>query len=190
MLTINYKPKTKSPRGFTLIEALVSMFIFIVTIAAVSQLFAKAFSAYNYEKATQKDLESAQFAMNAMAKSLRTSTVASVTPTAIKFFDYSQGICFRYAVNGGNLEMAQGNFSPVNDCGSYSLQSQAQTTVVSGVSGGGFTMVASSPGPPVDAVNPQRVGKVTMYLQVKSGTAAPATIQTSVSLRDYGTAGL
>lgn len=174
--------RSKNSAGFTLIETLVSMFIFVLVVASVSQIFTRAFSGYRYEKSTQESLESAQFAMNTMAKELRTSSiVAFVSTTDIKFIDYSQGKCFEYQITAGTLTMAyRDGVTKVADCGGSYGDS---TIVASGIVGGRFSVVSS---------NATQVGRVTISLQVGGATASAqkSNIQTSVSLRDYNVSGV
>ncbi|MFA5986221.1 MAG: prepilin-type N-terminal cleavage/methylation domain-containing protein [Parcubacteria group bacterium] len=62
-------------KGFTLIELMVSIFIFLIIMTAIVGIFARQIQAYRNARVSQNDLENAQFAMNYMAKTLRTATV-------------------------------------------------------------------------------------------------------------------
>lgn len=170
-----------SYRGFTLIETLVSMFIFVLVIAAVSQIFTQAFSGYRYEKSVQTDLETAQFAVNTMAKELRTASISSSSSSSIKFIDYSQNICFDYEITGATLTVAsKTGVKIVDDCGSGGYGSS--TVVSNGITAGSFSVIPS--------VKSSTVGRVTISLQIGTGLTHRANIQTSVSLRDYANSGL
>ncbi len=65
----------KKRKGFTLIELMVSIFIFLIIMTAIVAIFARQIQAYRHARVSQGDLENAQFAMNYMAKTLRTATV-------------------------------------------------------------------------------------------------------------------
>lgn len=187
MLNTKYQiPNTKC-RGFTLIEATVSMFVFVLMMAAVTHVFSRAFSAYKYEKAVQSDLEAAQFALNTMAKELRTSSVSQLfwySLSSIKFYDYSQGLCIQYTRSGTDLKVGKySTFATANDCFAAGISSDH--TVATGITGLSFIGSVSN-----GTAGSQAVGKVTILLQVDSGTASPTNIQTSVSLRDYQNVGL
>jgi len=175
----------KVSAGFTLIETLVSMFIFVLVIASVSQIFTSAFLGYRYEKSVQIDLESAQFAMNTMAKELRTaSIVGTPTTSSIKFIDYSQGTCFDYEIVAATKTLtvaSQGGVTKPGECGSYG----SPTIIANGVTGGNFLATKSD-----KAGLPPVVGKVTISLRIGTGLTHKADIQTSVSLRDYANSGL
>lgn len=173
--------RSKKSAGFTLIETLVSMFIFVLVMASVSQIFTKAFSGYRYEKSTQESLESAQFAMNTMAKELRTASISSSSSSLIKFIDYSQNTCFDYEIIGTTLTVESKAGTKVADCGSGGYGASA--VVASGIVSGSFLAVSS---------NTMQVGRVTISLQVGGATASAQTsnIQTSVSLRDYNVSGV
>ncbi len=171
----------KRYQGFTLIETVVSMFIFVLVIAAVAQIFTQSFSGYRYEKTVQNDLESAQFTINTMAKELRTSSIVSFSASSVRFIDYSQSMCFDYEITGTTLTVAsRSGATTVSDCGSYG----PPTVVARGIAGGVFNVTKSQ------SSSPQRVGRVTVSLQIGTGATHQANIQTSVSLRDYGNAGL
>ncbi len=65
----------KRQRGFTLIEMMVSIFIFLLVMTAIVQIFAQQIRAYGRSRTVQGDLENAQFAMNYIAKTARTASV-------------------------------------------------------------------------------------------------------------------
>lgn len=179
---------SQNTTGFTLIEVLISLFIFSIVMTAAMQIFASAYSGYRVTRLVERDIENAQFAMNALAKSLRTSSVVSGDGTvqALQFFDHSQNKCFRYRISGGALEMASGASAGVAACNTASLVSF--TAVTTGMVTGSFRVITSTPigGPPT------RVGKVTIALAIAQDGATHnnARLQTSVSLRDFGNIGL
>lgn len=191
------KLQATSLRGFTLVETLVSMFIFVLVIATVSQIFVSAFSGYRYEKSVQTDLETAQFAMNTIAKELRTASIvapsSASTVTSVRFFDYSQNKCLGYRINGGGLEMAQSgtitlttpNDTPADAINACTISSLSPYSVIaSGIKGGSFSIIPSNKDTKV-------VGRVTFSLQIGTGlTLHQANIQTSVSSRDYANSGI
>ena len=169
-----------SRRGFTLIEMMVSLFIFSLLMPVVAQIFSTAFTGYRSTRAVQHDIENAQYSMNVIAKELRTSSVvsASGSQTSVKFYDHSQGICFRYRVSGGQLEMASAASTDVADCTAKVLP--ALVAISTGTINGSFQVTPSVGGAM------KQVGKVTISLEVYDDTAHRARIQTSVSLRDFG----
>ncbi|MFZ2187610.1 MAG: prepilin-type N-terminal cleavage/methylation domain-containing protein [Candidatus Moraniibacteriota bacterium] len=174
----------KQYQGFTLIETVVAMFIFVLVMAAVSSVFTQTFSGYRNEKIVQGDLEAAQFSLNTMAKELRTASVVKFGVDYIQFYDHSQASvkCFRYRIDGASLEVARADVADVGACNSASFA--GYTIVASGIVGGKFAVIKSS-----DSA-PQKIGRVTVALRIQTGTVTPANIQTTVSLRDYGNAGL
>lgn len=181
--------------GFTLIEVVVALFMFSLLMSSVSGIFANTFLGYKAARASQRNTENAQYAMNAMAKELRTSSIASSTAAAVKFYDYSQNICFSYRIRNINpsesyLEVASASPTPIPDtaaaklswCNLASLGSY--TIVTTGVVTGNFSVIPSS------AVAPVSVGKVTISLQIAEGTKYAARLQTTASLRDYSYTGI
>lgn len=187
--------------GFTLIELLVAMFMFVILMAAISQIFTTAFSRYEDASAVQWNLERAQLIMNTLSKELRTSTVATAAGAhqSIQFYDYSQSACLRYRLNNDVLQVARNpdtGSDAVKNCQDNAISNF--TDLVNGVNGS-FEVVPSDPQsgtPPAGGT----VGKVTIALEVRRGAliavegdsnpAHRVHIQTSVSLRDYSYVGL
>lgn len=168
-------------RGFTLIEALVAMAVFSLMMASVTQIFSTTFLGYRNTRAVQRDIDNAQYSLNILAKELRTSSivVGSGNVSDVRFYDHSQGKCFRYRVNGGNLQVASADTTDTASCLSASLS--AFTTISTGVVTGSFQVTPS-------AAN--LVGKVTISLDISEGSTHHARIQTSVSLRDFSVSGI
>jgi hypothetical protein len=165
----------------------VSVFIFAIIMMAVSQIFISAFRGYNYTRAVQRDLETAQFAINTLVKELRTSSVVSASgvQTFVQFIDYSQSICFKYRVSGSSLQVAKkADIKTFDSCRSIAFASGNFTTVSTGKVTGNFYVIPSNP-----AAGSKKVGKVTTSLVISEG-AHMARIQTTASLRDFGYIGL
>lgn len=186
MFTTNHKLQAASCKGFTLIEVMVSLAVFLIIMLAMSQTFTQSFAGYRNVKAVQRDVENAQFALNLMAKELRTSSIVSASSggaltSAVKFYDYSQGLCLEYRINASALQVAKAAVATFNDCVAASLGSYA--TVTTGTVTGGFIITPS-------VISPQSVGKVTVSLEISEGPNHTARIQTTSSLRDYGYIGL
>lgn len=192
-------PKGRSyKKGFTLIEVVVALFVFTLLMSSVAGIFSGTFSGYMAARSSQRDTENAQYAINAMAKELRTSSIASPaaagTVSMVRFYDYSQDICFSYRIQNGNLEVASVAPSDptllptaadkLNFCVSPPGGMGAYTTVTTGVVSGSFVVTPSS------TAIPASVGKVTIALRIAEGTKHEARLQTTASLRDYGLTGL
>jgi prepilin-type N-terminal cleavage/methylation domain-containing protein len=98
--------------GFTLIEVMVALFVFLIIMLAMSQTFTQTFAGYRNVKAVQRDVENAQFALNLMAKELRTSTWSA--PRLQRWcFMISQSICFEYEIAANQLTVAKEDGLPV-----------------------------------------------------------------------------
>ena len=178
---------SRSYQGFTLTEVLVSMFVFTIMMTSVSQIFSTTFLGYKNIRAVQRDIDNAQYSLNIIAKELRTSTMTNPTTgtlvnrTDIQFFDHSQNRCLRYRISGGSLQVASAAAADMSACSALTLSSF--TTITTGVITGSFRVTPST-------ASPLRVGKVTLSLDISEGSTHHARIQTSVSLRDFGTIGL
>jgi len=86
-----------------LVEMIVSVFIFSILMMMISGTFVGFYKNYSKQKKVQKDIENAQYILNFMAKTLRTSYIAnsSASPfdlsvTSLDTYDYSQGRCIQY----------------------------------------------------------------------------------------------
>lgn len=181
--------KICSAQGFTLVEILVALFIFVILMVGVSQIFGAAFFGYRNTRAVQKDLENAQFTLNSMVKMLRTSTV--VSPAAsntnrVRFYDYSQGLCIEYWIDGGNktLSVISASTSDSDQCKLANFPAGSFAPLTSGNVSGTFVLTPSD-----GTSSPKVVGKVTVSLQIQEAQTHAARIQSSVSLRDYGNVG-
>lgn len=175
-------------RGFTLIEVLVSLFIFSIMMVSVSQTFAQAFSGYRNTKAIERDLANAQFALGIIGKELRTGSVVNPTGSNqnsqfVQFFDHSQDKCIRYRINNSNFEVASAAAADVPACATLTLASF--TVISTGTVTGSFRVTSSATvgGPPT------RVGKVVIAFDIAEGTHH-AYLQTTAALRDFGNIGL
>ncbi len=70
---------TKTKKGFTLVEMMVSIFIFMIIMTAIVGVFARQINAQKKARVMQGDLENAQFALNYISKTLRTATIVGDT---------------------------------------------------------------------------------------------------------------
>lgn len=182
-------PQTQ--RGFSLIEVLISIFIFGIIMTAASVVFGRSVESYRHARASQQILEDAQFAMNRIAKSLRTSSVIQLGAggRSIIIYDYSRdgGACVRYRFTGGviteEVEPLNYNTDDILRCGpgiftSSTTRADLTTLPVTGQ----FAAQSST--------YQTRVGKVSMVFVMTDVTGAPVRLQTTVSLRDYDVSGL
>lgn len=189
--------KVKKMSGFTLIEMIIAIGVFSVMSVAIAGAFTSGFSSYSDTRELQRNVETAQYALNTLEKLLRTSTVVSAAGTnvqAITFYDYSSARCFRYRIiSGGSASslMAQwfqtpDPFGPLNPCTTASASFPASAAVTSGYVTGGFTIVPSD-----KLSTPKKMGRVTVNLSVKadSGATIESRIQATSSLRDYSYVG-
>lgn len=180
-----YSRKEKR-KAFSLIEVMVSLFIFTIVMVATSQIFVQTFASYRYTRNLQRDIENAQFLMAILSKELRTGTIvapngATSRASSVQFFDHSQQLCLSYRFSGGGLEVASTSVGSANTCNSTNFVTSNYKMVSTGTVTGSFDITPSSS-------SPRTVGKVTTALLIKNGTHQ-ASIQSTVSLRDYGPEG-
>lgn len=171
--------KTGREKGFTLIEVIVAMAIFVISSAAISGIFSNIYLSYRKAKTIQADLEKMQFSMNLMAKELRTSSIASTTAdTQVRIYNYSQGKCFTYEFSGTNLQVSEKTPVGANDADKITACANdsdygAAVNLARGITTGKFEVVNSV----ANLVS----GKVTVFAEIDGSVK----IQTTVSLRDY-----
>ena len=191
----------KMKKGFTLIEMIIAIGVFSIMSVAIAGAFTSGFSTYGSTRELQRNVETAQYALNTLEKLLRTSTVVSAAGTnvqAITFYDYSSARCFRYRVISGgptSYLAAQWFQTPdpfgANPCVTASASFSASAQVTSGYVTGGFTVVPSDKEIPADDGDPKAMGRVTVNLSVKASSTATteSRIQATASLRDYSYVG-
>lgn len=200
-----YKREKFSVRnGFTLTEVLVALFVFSGMLVAVSGVFGGFVKNYRAVKEIQKNLENAQFAMNYLAKTLRTSTMlapgslpatvgtAIASSSDIVTYDNSQDKCFLFEFAGNNLtkRVKDGPFlSPYSECmagGGYSDAEDMIYEVGTEITTAGrFSYPIRTNN---DATSDWNIGMVTISMDVGDNLLDKKDlvhIETTVSLRDY-----
>lgn len=190
-----FKVKGKNKNGFTLIELMVAMFVFALVMVTVSMVFVNFFNAYKKIRVAQSNAESVQYALNLMAKTLRTSSIispssANSTSPVIVTYDYSQGVCVKYEIVSNELRAKKVSAleNQKNNCVNLvGVTSSADKFVGGYIGGGSFYSTPSSP---------STAGMVTVSLDVCSASGCSGNLnnrvrlQTTVSLRDYKIMGL
>lgn len=192
------REKKRTPgvsRGFSLLETLLAIFIFGLVMTSVTMYFANISKANRNSKLLQQNLEDTQFAMNRIAKVLRTSAVVDPPPiasngiqsrTEIRAYDFSQSLCIEYKFFGNEMieRISSDTFSSGNVlewCEDPLRNFGADQKLVSADNGaslsGTFAVVPSNDSPPI-------AGRVTMNVTITRGNLS-STAQTSVSLRNY-----
>jgi Tfp pilus assembly protein PilV len=172
-------------RGFTLVETLIAMLLFTLIVVMISGVFMTFLKNYVVVRNLQRSTESAQFAMNLMAKTIRTSQVAPQVDTAyIDLFDFSQSRCLRYTVTAANIitvaYTTDASPASITACTFNTLQTPQEITAPETNVGGFFSVQPS---------NSTALGLVKIVLTARAANQdTPAlVIQTSVSLRNAGT---
>jgi len=144
-----------------LLEVMVAVFIFSLIMIAASYIFVKAFQGYRNARAIQKDLENAQYTMNLMAKTIRTSSIISSGTDYVRIFDYSQTAgngCIEYRFNNSENKIKAGSTHTTDKAsctGSTSITLSDLSNVY--VDKAVFSVVKSESG---------KVGKVTISMKV------------------------
>ena len=167
--------------GFSLVEMIVAMAVFLIIITATLASFASVMNARKKAGEIQKNLSSGRAAMEQMAKNIRMSSYlegSGATSAYIRMFNNSQSRCMGYRFLGGALEAAIGSYiadpSTVNSAtcdnpGSY-------YPIVSGINlTGKFKIDRTNVVP-----GSLSVGKATILMKMGDDY-----LQTSVSFRDY-----
>jgi prepilin-type N-terminal cleavage/methylation domain-containing protein len=190
--------KIKNKRGFSLLEVLAAMFIFVLIMMAVSMSFSSLFGGYSSAKSIQKDLENAQYSMNLMAKSLRTSSVinsCASSPcniTDITVYNYSKlsGKCERYVFTGGKIRHGYATNAEIDSDKTKCLSTTVANGLLTDLTSNNISNAVFSVVPSNDTAGSEVLGKVTISMKISGARNDVAKIQTSVSLRSYEEAGL
>jgi prepilin-type N-terminal cleavage/methylation domain-containing protein len=189
--------KKYSRKGFTLIELLISIVIFVIMMVGITQIFFSSFQSYNKNKMIQRDLESAQQALNLIAKTLRTSKIkfpvadTAVGNSIVVFDDSHTGNkCIKYSLDNGRIR-EQSTADTEAACSSGSAFPANYTYLTDSLNVFVNTLNFAT-----TLTTTSKMGKVTINAAACPTVAACAAgndkinIQTTVSLRDYSNAGL
>lgn len=171
----------KNKHGFTLIEILISSAILFLIITGVVVFSIQTIEAHTKSRAMQNAIENARFAIEGLSKRIRTShNVSKISDQKIKIVDNVSPIEYTYNFDGSELTV-QEDSGPIQD-----LVGGANNIDVTGR----FYVV------PTDAVTPDNNNqrgfvRISMTITYSNGSGNPAesdsvTIQSGVSLRDYG----
>ena len=185
--------------GFSLLEVMVAMFVFTVVMLATVAFFGTTVASYRNARAIQQDLENAQYAMNLMAKTIRTSSIGTCNiPNSSKLcvYDYSQSQCIIYKLSSSSLQKGSGSPTTPDDvstCPFSTIESGGMNNMTGDVFINNLTFAPILSSSTV-------VGKVTISMEIcppNSDNTACSTreqdrvkIQSSVSLRDYNISGI
>jgi prepilin-type N-terminal cleavage/methylation domain-containing protein len=167
--------------GFSLVESMISIFLFSLVAVLLSGVFSNFLKNYLTAKKTQMSAESAQYAINLMSKSLRTSSVISTGSFPLKSYDYSQNMCILYSLTSGKITTGRIAPTAVGD-----INSCVWTNINS-------ANTADLTPDDVEIVNVEaiatdmagKLGRVTVALKIKEigQTSSALPIQMTVSLR-------
>ncbi|EKE19312.1 MAG: hypothetical protein ACD_9C00051G0002 [uncultured bacterium] len=172
----------KNKSGFSLVEALVAVFIFALTITMLTSSFSNFLKTFANAKKIQKSTESAQYAMNLMAKTIRSSMIDPIFVSGgnqIKLFDYSSSKCVIYKYETGTLKIATAgdNGASIVDISNCNLADAPALANFYEITKAGEISSTFFVGQP--SINGSRVGKVSIVSSVLNGDA----IQITISLR-------
>ena len=177
--------------GFTLIEVVVAIGIFVIIASASSAAFTAMFGAYKGARNLNENLKNSQHAMNLINKTLRTSTVISPSAdgesSTVTVYDFSQGECFKYDFTGTSLYESRG--AVVMSSGNYTCPSLgSMTKMTSGEVEGVFNVIRSVGSEDSSGPVSEKVGRITTAMKISNGEGTYKKIvnlQSTVSLRDY-----
>jgi prepilin-type N-terminal cleavage/methylation domain-containing protein len=184
-------------RGFSLLEVLIATFIFSIVMVSVVSYFVNITAANQNTKRLQQNLEDTRFAMNRIAKVLRTSVVVTPSSNAsnigtLRVYDYSQAGCVEYTFDSNSNSLRE-RFAvkpgtETNEktwCRTTSSLSSPSSlvNVMDGTFAGHFNAVPSKDTASAGSGN-EEAGRVIISATI-ARRALSSTIQTTVSLRNY-----
>lgn len=176
---VDEQVSVKKNSGFSLIESLVAIFIFSLVAAMLAGSFSGFFKTYVSARKAQKNMESGQYVMNLMTKTIRSSTIdpAFVSEgSQLMMFDNSKSECviYNYDVDG-RLKVATSLGDGIDSCVATSSTSFFPLTNAGEISGVTFAGIPSSE-------DGTTVGK--LLIKINSSSDNASQMQTTVSLRD------
>ena len=177
MLDKHLKIKKKTKRGFTLVETLIAILIFAISFTMLAATFSSFLKNYNEAKRAQRNMENAQYAMNLMAKTIRTSFVESpgdfsLDSADLDVFDYSQGLCVKYTLVNNAIMPAARSAGDPSGCNCSTMNADTALTLDNIQS----AYVSATPS------SGETLGRVTVFMSVGDSEKS-FPIQMSVSLR-------
>ncbi len=185
-----FSSKNKSYPGFSLLEMLISMFIFTLIIITSVSIFARVASTRQKTREIQKNMEEARTALDLMAKNMRMSIGLNNNipgnDQRIYMLNASQGECICYIFYENKLKMSQVDVPPANANLSDNLKCKPVTgTLNYWTDGTKFQNIMENDVTGRFIVTPTSaslndVGKATIVLKVDG-----INLQTTVSFRDY-----
>lgn len=187
--SIMFLQNKKSNKGFSLVELLVAMTIFVLIALMIMETFFSVMENRRKVRAVEQDVEDARYAMELMAKTVRMSSVFYSSVGSIEFYDYSQAGCYRYRMNNGRIikdgpGIAEQTTTAdeklkVTNCSFNGSENSARITGDGVVHSLSFDVIES------DA---NTMGQATMAMQICAEDNCEqdsVIIQDTVSLRDY-----
>lgn len=177
---MDIKKSQKNYSGFSLLEMMISMFIFVLAIVTAVSIFSSVSFTRKNSREIQKNMEDARTALDLMAKNMRMSIGLNGTTSMIYMFNTSQGNCVSYKFESSKLKIAQkipdASFSEAERCNTTNMtyNSSDYVDIIQNDVSGSFAIV------PTSITSPKTVGKATIILTIDG-----VNMQTSVSFRDY-----
>jgi len=177
-------------KGFTLIELMVAMFIFVLLLGAMVAVSVAGFRSYGKSKAIKTVTEDVGFAINSITKDVRMGKIESAdntgsTPSASLVVTLNRNqkmVCYKISATLTSLDLCDSN----SDC---STTSNCKSLV--DLSGAGMTFDATS-GFRNQKTAPIPNPTVRGWAEINLNIASPSmetdsiSVQSTVSSRDYG----
>lgn len=175
----NLIKQNKNYPGFSLLEMMISMFIFVLTIITAVSIFSNVSFTRKNSREIQRNMEDARTALDLMAKNMRMSIgLVDDGDQRIYMFNTSQNSCVSYMFSGGRLQMSQvfptSSLSEDQKCLPANVSYVNYQDIIQSNVSGSFIII------PTSITTPKTVGKATIVLAIDG-----VNIQTSVSFRDY-----
>ncbi len=169
--------------GFTLLETLISVLLFSFIAVMMSGVFGTFLKNYIEARIMLQGVDGTQFAMNLMAKTIRTGEVKyTVGSNTLFLYDRAQKKCMEYIYVPASSKMqvdisTTSNEGSVDRCTFASMGGAQDITQSNMITNASFIVVPSTP---------SSMGIVTLALTVSSPgqRTSPVQVQMTVSLRN------
>lgn len=189
----NTNNKSKSKKGFSLVEMLITVFVSTLIILSVVATFAGVMRSRKKARDIQQNMENARSAMDLMAKTIRMSSKVSTNPSnpiVVYMYNNSTGQCVSFIRRSGvgQIEMGTQRALSITDK-SDSKYRNCRPGVVGDYDYSPITSLNENSKPVLlfevtqSDVNSTLsiIGKATILVSLND-----INLQTSVSFRDYG----
>ena len=182
-------------RGYTLIEAMLTIALSAIVLLAISGLIGSLFRGYRASRQLQIDLENARVTLGVVTKLIRPLTPLDNNGNVIagntqRTLDYMYGYdslaqqCVAFRFSNSRIQFGSMTAAKIENCSYGTVASTFQDLTLSTISNASF-LVTGSDKFNLNSNKDGHVGKVTVKFTVQTDATHSADLQTTISMRNY-----